>query len=544
MLEGCVPWPESSARAYRTKGYWTDELLGTLPAGAREKTALVTEDRTLTYGELDRAADRLAAGLRGLGLGAGDRVVVQLPNDVELVVLCTALFRMGALPVFSLPAHRTSEITHLVESAEAVAYVCADQVLDCDYRTIAKEVLESTESLRHVLVAGDPGPFTALADVDAEPVALPAPDPGEVALFLLSGGTSGRPKLIPRTHADYTYQLRQSARLCGFGPDTRYLCALPMGHNFALACPGVLGTLRLGGTAVLAPAPTPEAAFPLIESAGVTATSLVPPLVPLWLEAAEWNEHDLSSLGLLQVGGTRLAPEAAKEVPGTLGCTLQQVYGMAEGLLNYTRLDDPESVVFHTQGRPLAPADEVRVIREDGEEAGPGEAGELFTRGPYTIRGYYRAKERNRTQFTDEGYYRTGDVVRRTAAGYFEVVGRINDVVNRGGEKVPSQEVEEHLLADPRIASAALIGLPHPDMGEQTCACVVPQDPAHPPTLLEVQAGLRDRGIAPYKLPDRMVTFSEMPLTAVGKIDKRALGARLTGAQNGPGQGTEGRDTQ
>jgi 2,3-dihydroxybenzoate-AMP ligase len=200
---------------------------------------------------------------------------------------------------------------------------------------------------------------------------------------------------------------------------------------------------------------------------------------------------------------------------------------MAEGLLNYTRLDDPEGVVFHTQGRPLAPADEIRVIREDGAEARPGEEGELYTRGPYTVRGYFRAGERNRTQFTEDGFYRTGDLVRRTAAGYFEVVGRVNDVVNRGGEKVPAQEVEEHLLADPRIASAALIALPHPQLGEQTCACVVPRDPECPPTLREVRAGLRDRRIAPYKLPDRLEVMSRMPLTAVGKIDKKALRARF-----------------
>ncbi|WP_314219542.1 (2,3-dihydroxybenzoyl)adenylate synthase [Streptomyces zaehneri] len=526
MLEGCVPWPEPFAEDYRARGYWNDEILGSLPMslpGAQDRPAVVTGTRTLTYGDLDRAADRLASGLSGLGLGAADRVVVQLPNDVELVVLCLALLRLRALPVFAYPAHRTAEIVHLVNSSEAVAYVCSDEVPDCDYRTIAKDVLAGTDSLRHVLVAGDPGPFAALSEVDGEPLDLPAPDARDVALFLLSGGTSGPPKLIPRTHADYAYQLRQSSRLCGFGAGTRYLCALPMGHNFALACPGVLGALRLGGTAVLASSPAPELCFPLIESAGVTVTSLSPPLVSLWLDAAERTAHDIGSLELLQVGEARLGPVTASKVPGRLGRVLQQVYGMAEGLLNYTRLDDPESVALHTQGRPLAAADEVRVVRDDGQEAAPGEEGELFTRGPYTVRGYYRAGEGDRTQFTPEGFFRTGDVVRRTTAGYFEVVGRTNDVVNRGGEKVPAREVEEHLLADPRIASAAVIGLPHPDLGEQTCVCVVPQDVAEPPTLREVRAGLTDRGIAPYKLPDRLVMLGRMPLTAVGKIDKRAL---------------------
>ncbi|MFH8798214.1 (2,3-dihydroxybenzoyl)adenylate synthase [Streptomyces sp. NPDC017936] len=530
MLEGCVPWPESAARAYREQGYWNTDVLGTWTARPPERpsgTALVTPAGSVTHEELDRAADRTAAGLLRLGLAPGDRVVVQLPNEVDLVVLSLALFRTGVLPVYALPAHRSAEITHLVATSGAAAYVCPERLLDCDFRLVAREVLDSTESLRHVLVAGDPGPYTALSSVDADPVDLPAPDPEDVALFLLSGGTSGPPKLIPRTHADYAYQLRESARLCGVGPDSVYLAALPVEHNFALGCPGVLGTLRAGGTAVLAPAPTADVCFPLIERAGVTITSLVPPLVPLWLDAAEWTEHDLSSLRVVQVGGARLDPETARQVPDTLSCTLQQVYGMAEGLLNYTRLDDAEDVIVHTQGRPLSPADEVRVVREDGTEAGPGETGELFTRGPYTLRGYYRAEERNRTRFTEEGFYRTGDLVRRTAEGNFEVVGRNNDVVNRGGEKVPTLEVEEHLLAAFPLLGVAVLALPDPLMGERTCACVVPKDSAQPPTLRDVQAAFRGRGVAAYKVPDQLVVLERLPMTGVGKVDKRALRAQL-----------------
>ncbi|WP_234285286.1 (2,3-dihydroxybenzoyl)adenylate synthase [Streptomyces venezuelae] len=480
MQEGCVPWPESAVRTYREEGYWTTEVLGVWPAArapeARARTALVTRAGVLTHEEVDRAADRMAAGLLGAGLAPGDRVVVQLLDEAELVVLSLALFRTGILPVYALPAHRSAEITHLVSTAGAAAYVCPERVLDCDFRLLAQEVLDRTDSLRQVFVAGDPGPFTALSSVDAEPVALPAPDPEDVALFLLSGGTSGPPKLIPRTHADYAYQLRETARLCGVGPDSVYLAALPVEHNFALGCPGVLGTLRAGGTAVIAPAPTADACFPLIERARVTITSLVPPLVPLWLDAAEWTDHDLSSLEVLQVGGARLDPDTARQVPKALGCTLQQVYGMAEGLLNFTRLDDPEDVIVHTQGRPLSPADDLEV----------------------TVLG------------------------RR-----HEVVGRINDVVNRGGEKVPTLEVEEHLLAAFPLLGAAVIALPDALMGERTCACVVPRDRANPPTLREVKAAFRGRGVAAYKVPDQLVVLERLPMTGVGKVDKRALLAQL-----------------
>lgn len=529
MSEDLVTWPARVAQGYREAGFWTDETLGVWPSGTADRgvrTAIITPDRRLTFAELDLAADRLAAGLHARGLVAGERVVVQLPNIPEFVVLSLALFRLGALPVFALPAHREAEITHLVDTAEAVAYVCPSESYGVHYGRLAKEVADRCGTLREIWVAGDPGSFTGLAELDGEPAERSAPEPQDVALFLLSGGTTGRPKLIPRTHADYTYQMRESARLCGLGPDSRYLSALPAAHNFALACPGVLGVLRLGGAAVLAPAPTPEVCFPLIERARATASSLVPPLVPLWLEATQWNEHDLSSLGLLQVGGSKLDPDTARQVPSALGCTLQQVYGMAEGLLNFTRLDDAEDVVSRTQGRPLSAADEILVLKDDGEPAGPGEPGELLTRGPYTLRGYYRAPEHNRARFTADGYYCTGDIVVRTAAGNLEVVGRVNDVVNRGGEKVAAQELEEHLLADDRVAVAAVIAVPHRQMGEETCACVVPKDPEHPPTLREVRAALVTRGIAAYKLPDRLEVMSELPLTAVGKIDKKALRER------------------
>ncbi|OEV08293.1 (2,3-dihydroxybenzoyl)adenylate synthase [Streptomyces nanshensis] len=538
MREGCVPWPEKLAGVYRERGYWTDELLGGLPedavAAGEARTALVTRDGSLTYAGLDAAADRMAAGLRARGLTAGDAVVVQLPNTAELVVVCLALFRTGVLPVFALPAHRAVEIEHLVRTSEAVAYICPDVTPGCDHREVARQVQARTEGLAHVLVSGDPGPYTALSEVDAapEPAADRAPlDPEDVALFLLSGGTSGPPKLIPRTHADYTYQLRASARLCGVGAESRYLAALPVGHNFALGCPGVLGTLRQGGTVVLAPAPTPDVCFPLVEKAGVTVSSLVPPLVPLWLDAVEWSDSDLSSLRLLQVGGARLDPATAARVSPALGCTLQQVYGMAEGLLNFTRVDDPPEIVHHTQGRPLSPGDEIRVTREDGSPAADGEEGELLTRGPYTLRGYYRAPERNRTHFTDDGFFATGDLVTRDPAGNFAVVGRINDVINRGGEKVPAQEVEEHLLHDPRVQSAALIPLPDPHWGELTCACVQPRDAADPPELRSLQNMLREKGLAAYKLPDRLEILPQLPLTAVGKIDKKKLKSLLTPAE-------------
>ncbi|WP_158881420.1 (2,3-dihydroxybenzoyl)adenylate synthase [Amycolatopsis anabasis] len=529
MLDGCVPWPTEFADAYRAAGHWAGQPLDVLLRdGARDhpdRIALVdAAGSRWSYAELDARADRVAAGLHGLGLRAGDRIVVQLPNIPEFVVLIFGLLRIGALPVLALPAHRESEIAPLCELSEAVAYVIADfDEAGYDYRALARSVRKSVPSVEHVLVVGDPEEFTALPE--AEPIALAAPDPGEVALFLLSGGTTGTPKLIPRTHNDYLYNARESARVCGLGEHTVYLVALPAAHNFAFACPGILGTFAAGGTVVLAPDPSPDGVFPLIEREKVTITAVVPPVALLWMDAAEFADEDLSSLRLLQVGGAKFSAEPASRVPEALGCALQQVFGMAEGLLNYTRLDDPAELVITTQGRPMSGSDEIRVVDEDGEEVAPGQSGELLTRGPYTLRGYYRAPEHNARSFTPDGFYRSGDLVRVLPSGHLVVEGRVKDQINRGGEKIPAEELENHLLAHPAVHDAAVVGMADEIMGERTCAFLIVKGEA--PTLREVTAFLRERGVAAYKLPDRIEVLDAFPLTTVGKVSKKALGKLL-----------------
>lgn len=540
MLDGWVPWPDEVAARYRAEGYWAgrplDRLLRDQAERAPERIALVdAEGDRWTYAELDARADRTAAGLRRLGIGGGDRVIVQLPNTDAFVVLFFALLRAGAVPVLTLPAHRESEIVHVAEVSGATAYAVPDVHDGFDHRTLARALRKAVPSVEHVLVAGEAAEFTPLADIDAEPVPLPVPDPSDVALLLLSGGTTGKPKLIPRTHDDYTYNVRASAQTCGFDSSTVYLVVLPTAHNFALACPGLLGTLMAGGTVVLSPTPSPEDAFALIEREKVTVTAVVPPIALLWLDAVEWEEADLSSLRLLQVGGSKLGAEPAARVRPVLGCTLQQVFGMAEGLLNYTRLDDPSELVVGTQGRPLSPADEIRVVDEDGHDVAPGATGELLTRGPYTLRGYYRAPGHNARTFTDDGYYRTGDLVRVLPTGHLVVEGRAKDQINRGGDKISAEELENHILAHPGVHDAAVVGMPDATMGERTCAYLVPRGQA--PTHRELTAFLTERGVAAYKLPDRVEVVDAFPRTSVGKIDKKALGRTIAERLSAEGAG-------
>jgi 2,3-dihydroxybenzoate-AMP ligase len=521
--DGFVGWPEEVAQRYRAAGYWRGEVLGGLARDwARRdggRTALVGAGQRWSYAELDRRADRAAAGLRALGIGPGDRVLVQLPNLPELVWLSLALFRLGALPVYTLAAHRHAEIGYLAGLTGARAYVLPDRSGGFDYRPMAAAVQAANPALAHVLVVGDPGDFQALSDVDDEPAGLPDPDPSGVAFFLLSGGTTGRPKLIPRTHDDYAFQLRVCADALAVDERSVYLAALPVAHNAALGCPGVLGTLRAGGTVVLSPTPSPDDAFGLLVAERVTVTTLMPPLLALWTELAPVLEVDLTPV-LLQVGGANLAPQVARQVQA-LGCRLTHWFGMAEGVLCYTRLDDPPEVVAHTQGRPLAAADEYRVVDERGRDVPPGELGELLVRGPCTLRGYYRAPEYNRTAFTPDGFLRTGDLVRITGAGNLVVAGRSKDVINRGGEKIGAAELEEHVAAHPRVRGCAVVPVPDPTLGEKTCAFVVPR--GEPVGLAELREFLTGRGLAGYKLPDRIAYLDTLPRTNLGKIDKQAL---------------------
>ncbi|MGH3695313.1 MAG: (2,3-dihydroxybenzoyl)adenylate synthase [Pseudonocardiaceae bacterium] len=525
-----MPWPPEFSRRYRAEGYWQGDSLGELLRSwsrrSGDKIALVSGANQIDYAELDRQADAMAAGLLALGIGAGNRVVVQLPNTVEFVVVLFALLRCGAVPVLALPAHRRLEIEHLVELSEAVGYVIPDTFGGFDYRVLAQQVQAATSSLRHVLVAGDPGAFTTLAEVPgavdaAHPRSLPPVDPASVAVLLISGGTTGKPKLIPRTHDDYAYNARASAEVCGLTADAVYLVCLPAAHNFPLACPGILGTFGVGGTVVMSPVPSAEVAFELIEREMVTITALVPPLVRLWIDAIGWETRDLSSLRLLQVGGAKLDAALAGQVRPRLGCQLQQVFGMAEGLLNYTRLDDPDELVMTTQGRPMSPADEVRIVDREGADVEDGEVGELWTRGPYTLRGYYHVPEYNATAFTIDGFYRTGDLVLQLPSGHLVVQGRVKDVINRGGENVSATEVEEHLLAHPAVAQAAVVALPDERLGELVCAVIVVS--GRRPKLKELKAFLTDHGLATYKLPDKLALVEQLPLTAAGKISKRAL---------------------
>ncbi len=535
MLEGCTPWPDELAARYREAGYWADctlpEMLREAIDDYGESSAIIDGDRRITYLELERQSKQLAVQLAKTGLKPLDRVIFQLPNSIEFVIAFLALHRIGVIPVMALPSHRLTEIRHFTAHAEAVAYFIPDKVRDFDFRDMADSLAAEFDHLQSVFVSGTPrGDQHALtsmietktnADNAAAILAERRPDPGEVALMLLSGGTTGLPKLIPRTHNDYGYNTRQCAATNEYRPDSVMLALLPLAHNYNLACPGMLGILVNGGTVVLSADMSAETVFPLIDRAGVTNICAAVPLIANWVNAPAPDACDLSSLRTVMNGGARLPKELRRKVESVFGCTFVECYGTSEGLIMQTRLDDPESIRFESSGRPVSPADEIKIVDEAGNELPDGEVGELLARGPYTVRGYYKNPDANAAAFTADGFYRMGDAVAKRD-GYLYAVGRKKDVINRGGEKISCEEVEDHLHAHPKVASACVVPMPDPVYGERGCAFVVTKS-GQDLTFDELKTFLLGREIAKFKLPERLEVVAEFPLSPAGKILRREL---------------------
>lgn len=541
MLEGCVPWPAEYAFRYRAEGYWEEktlvENLEEVIAEVPDKEALVCEETRVTYSQMGANIDRLALHFVKLGLRPGDRVVLQLPNIMQFVYTFFGLTKIGVIPIMALPPHRNTEIGYFLNYSDAVGYVIPSEWRRFSYVKMAEEVRKEAPHLTFVLVAGSPVP-PGMASIDemlATPIEnhYPAdylrtfrPDPYDVAFINLSGGTTALPKLIPRTHNDYVYNAKESAIAAGLNSDTVLMAVLPIAHNYTLGTCGMIGTWYFKGKVVISAAFDAATVFSLIQREKVTVIPAAIPVIVQWLNSEESAHYDLSSLKAIQNGGARLAPELRKRVRDTFHCVPQESYGTSEGLTNLVRLDDPEDMVMESSGRPISPADEVKVIDDNGRPLPPGEQGELVTRGPYTVRGYYRAPEYNKTAWTEDGFYRTGDIVTMNEKGYIFNAGRKKEVINRGGEKINVAEVENLILGHPKVKNVAIVAMSDPVYLEKACAYIIPKE-GEAITFQEIVDFLLTKNIAKFKLPERVEVIPEFPLSPAGKILKRELKADI-----------------
>jgi len=535
MLEGVVPFPPEFAKRYREQGYWRDKSLAEEFAEVfrqyGDRIAFLDRGKTYTYAEVDRASDRLALNLIELGLAPLDRVVVQLPNVIEFVFLYFALQKIGCIPIAALVTHRFLETSQFARLSGATTCVVPERVGDFDFQDMVERVRAECPSVKHGIVYGQARPgFASLTElIEREPkrsldeLRRIKIDPTDPAVFQLSGGTTGIPKLIPRTHNDYAYNSKAAVAVCGVDADSVLLLALPIAHNLPLACPGIQGFMYKGARVVLSATTRPEELFRLIQAHRVTHLKVVPALLVGLINDPAIGKYDLSSLQVIQSGGQRMQPEVRLRTKQLIpSVTVQENFGMGEGMLFFVHLDDPEDVRLETCGRPVCPDDEVRLIDDDDREVPEGEVGELCCRGPYTLHGYFGVPEYNARQFTADGFYRSGDLMRRHPSGNYIVEGRKKDLINRGGEKISAEEVENLILQHPAVKNIACVPMPDARLGEKMCAFVIPHT-GKAITLDELVRFLVAKDMAKFKLPERLEIVSDFPVSTFGKVSKKIL---------------------
>jgi 2,3-dihydroxybenzoate-AMP ligase len=531
-----IPFPAEDVERYRSLGLWR-----TLPLAAEfesvadrfaDRVALITDEGDLTYRELDEQADLLALGLTELGLHPGDRVMLQVTNRLKTIIAWYGILKAGLIPVCTLAAHRAHEIGGISRRVDAVAHLVEAATPGFDLVAFAHEQRLDHPTLRHVLTmnaaAGTPGTriedLIASADATAARQAVAriqaAIDPDDIAVFQLSGGTTGIPKIIPRLHAEYWYNARSFAEASGWDGTTRVAHLLPVVHNAGITC-GLHAAHSAGGALVLG-TPVLDQAFPLLARA--KTTDILLGHAHYGAVDHPWFDPAMSSMRRVVLSGAKLPPRVF-EAYEQRGIWAGQMFGMGEGFFTLSTSRSTRETRLTTVGVPVSPYDEFRVLDPGTERDVPdGVVGELVCRGPYTLRGYFDAPEQNERAFTSDGYYRTGDLVAARDLGgerSISVEGRIKDLINRGGEKISAEEVEFLLLQHPGIASAAVVAMPDERLGERTCAYLV--SIGEPLTMADVRGHLTALGVAKFKWPERLEWLPELPKTPVGKLDKKRL---------------------
>jgi 2,3-dihydroxybenzoate-AMP ligase len=529
MAQGFIPFSAERADFYKKTGCWEDEthiqLLDRIRQQYGDKVAAIQGGKSLTYAQLYQYAAQYASYLQQQGIQAEDFIVIQSPNVIEFFIVLFALYYVGARPVFCLNGHGAYEIENIAMTSRAVGYIKINQpglrTKDAEDVCLGfsqpnvnlwfRQTLNSTDNIE----AAFAGMLTASAVVAQYQASAHS-----IAFLQLSGGTTGLPKLIPRTHADYLYSVKKSVEVTRLNSDTKQLIVLPVMHNFTMSSPGFLGVFYVGGQVCLTTDPSPNTCFGLIEHQQITQVSLVPSLINVWVNAPQLETANLTSLEIIQVGGAKLLPELAEAIHKKLSAKLQQVYGMAEGLVNFTRLDDDPQTILYTQGRPLSEHDEILIVDDQGQAQACGVAGYILTKGPYTINGYYNSAEVNQRSFNSQGYYITGDIGYLDENQNIVVTGREKEQINRAGEKITPSEIENLILAHSAVKDVSVVGVKDPLLGERTKALIVLQDARNALSLRDIRVFLMQKNIAEYKLPDEIELVASFQYTQVGKVNK------------------------
>jgi 2,3-dihydroxybenzoate-AMP ligase len=542
MLEGTSPFPKEFVNLYYEKKSWRGIPLGEIVDRSCDlypyKEALVAEGVRLTYRQLKEWTDRAAIAFLELGIKKLDRVLLQIPKWAEFVYAYYGLHKMGAIPVMCLPRFSQREMDHFCGITEAKAWIVPLHHEKTDYLPVIESIRSGQPLLKHILVV-DPNEgsrekwprgtisFSELlrkVDLSRYPrdyLQSFRPDPEEICHLMPTGGTTGLPKLVPRTHNDWYCNIEYRAKAWQRSPRDITLIATPITHNMAIEV-SLNPSFLTGGKVVMISSTRPREILEAIEKERVTTMILAVAQVQQIVDFPELHQYNVSSLQVIATGGSYMPPEVIRKVFERLKCKFYNVYGSSEGPCTQTRYEDPEEIVLHTVGWPVCPYDEFKVIDTNGNVLPQGKEGELVARGPCIFRGYYKSETENREAFTPDGFYRTGDIAKFDPEGRLILTGRKKDIIIRGGENISAREVEELISAHPSVEQVAAVAMPDPILGERVCAFIKHRK-GMPVSFEEIVSYLKEKRTSVLYLPERVEIIEEMPLTNVGKVDKKRL---------------------
>lgn len=536
LLKGFTPYPPDDAAGYHRLKCWPGVTFGDVLDQAADlfpdKTAFVDRQSRITYARARHRADTLALGLMDMGIAPADRVLLQLPNWNDFAVVFFALQKIGAIDTLLIDRYRAHEIKHLAGLSRATAWILPETYKKTDYGPVIQEVKASCPWIKHIIrVRGTGnGGQASLENLlsrprpspgDLKTLASQRPDPMQVAHMGPTGGTTGLPKLVPRTHNDLICASQSFARAWEMDPQDVTLLVGPIGHDLTFT-KGFLASVLTFGCCVFLDTTDAGEICRTIEQEKVTTIAWVPTLARRLVEYDGRKNHDLTSLKKMYCGGGASLPGLIQDVQDRLGCRFFNGYGATEGQTTLSLATDPLDIVKTTVGRPTCPHDRYRIVDGFDRTLPVDTPGELQIKGPGVFTGYYKNPEENKKAFTRDGFFRTGDVARMDKKGRIILCGRIKEMINRGGESISPVEIEKLISEYPDVEMAAVVPMPDPQMGEKACAYVqaLPSATLDGETILSF---LKTRGASVLHLPERVEFVNQMPLTKTGKVNKRVL---------------------
>jgi cyclohexanecarboxylate-CoA ligase len=486
--------------------------------------AIVDVDDVLSYAEAELAINSIASGLRRLGVGHGDVVSWQLPNWHEAYLLHHAILRIGAVSNPLVPIYRQREVEYILAQAASRVVVVPATFRGFDYPAMICQLRGSLPALEHVVVVrSEPGyaglTFEALRS--ERPVIRRAErSTDDPILLMFTSGTTSRPKGVLHTHNTLDCENRSIIQVYGLtGTDVVFMPS-PVSHISGMLY-GLHLPPMLKAPVVLQDVWDPEVALDLVVSHRCSFTLAATPFLHGLTYHPKLEEFDVSSMRVFACGGADVPAGLIRDARSRLGCLATRVYGSTEfPTLSTSGPDDPQDKAADTDGRRIGSAD-FRLEADDGTVVAPGEAGEIVLTGPELFLGYLR-EEDNQGSFTDDGWFRTGDLGSVDDDGYLTIQGRNKDIILRGGENISASEVEGLLFEHPAITEVAIVAMPDPVLTERACAFVVLR-PDTRLTIEDVAAYLEDLGVAKQKIPERLEVVGELPKTLSGKVQKFRL---------------------